>query len=241
MPVDVLDRVVEVVDDPDRQLQIEELGIPVGGFGGGDVDSVRGGNGPLVADQLHAVVAQVGQHAGQELGGDRVVDQQGLGGVADAGTVDLGVDGDRTGHFEVGFGVDVDVVVARRGVHHRHRRDILERVLQALSTPRDEQVDHALLGGEFGQLLTAAAGREHDRVGRQAGLGQAVAHDFGQRRIGALGVARAPEQDGVAALDRQHGAVDGHVRPGLIDHGDDAERDPDLAELDAAVEGAAVR
>ncbi len=132
--------------------------------------------------------------------------------------------------------MDVDVVVARGGVHHRHRGDILQRVLQTLPTPRDQQVDHAFLGGEFGQLIAAAAGREHNRVGRQSGLRKALPHDFRQRRIRALGVAGAAQQYRVAALDGQHGAIDRDVGPGFIDDGHNTQRHPDLAEIESVVE-----
>ena len=61
------------------------------------------------------------------------VDEQRLGGVADPGPLQLGVEHDRLGGLEVGARVDVHVAVARGGVDHRHGRDALERRLQPLS------------------------------------------------------------------------------------------------------------
>ena len=145
----------------------------------------------LVADQLDPCLAQGGEDAGQEARGDRGVDQQGLGRVADPGPLDLGVDGDPPRHLEVGVGVDVDVAVARRRVHHRHRRDRLDRLLQPLAAARDQQVDEALLGRQLGELLAVAAGERQHGVLGQAGLGQRLADDRRQGPVGALGVAGA--------------------------------------------------
>ena len=113
----------------------------------------------------------------EEVLGDRRVDQQGLGRVADARALDLGVDGDPPRHLEVGVGVDVDVAVAGGRVDDRHRGDVLERRLQAFAAARDQQVDEPVLGGELGQPLVAAAGEQQHRVLGQAGLGQRLADD----------------------------------------------------------------
>ena len=75
-----------------------------------------------------------------------------------------------------------------------------------------------------------AAGEQDHRVLRQAGLGQRLADDRRQRAVGALGVVGAAEDDRVAALDRQRGAVDRHVRPRLVDDGDDSQRHPQLSQ-----------
>ena len=83
---------------------------------------------------------------------------------------------------EVGGGVDVDVAVARGGVDHGHRGDLLQRRLQALAAARDDQVDALLLGRQLGQLLAPAAGDEAD-----AALGQP-----GRRRPPRRRSARAP-------------------------------------------------
>ena len=55
--------------------------------------------------------------------------------------------------------------------------------------------------------------------------------------VGALGVVGAAQDDRVAALDRQRRAVDRHVRPRLVDDGDDPQRHPDLAQVEAAGQG----
>ena len=80
----------------------------------------------------------------------------------------------------------------------------------------------------------AAAGEQQHRVLGQPGLGQRLADDRRQRPVGALGVAGAAQDDRVAALDRQRRAVDRHVRPRLVDDGDDPERHPHLAQVEPA-------
>ena len=75
------------------------------------------------------------------------MDQQRLGGVADARALHLGVEGDRAGHLEVGVLVDVDVAVARCGVEDRDLGDLLERGLQAVAAAGDDQVDEGRAGG----------------------------------------------------------------------------------------------
>ena len=55
--------------------------------------------------------------------------------------------------------------------------------------------------------------------------------DLGEDAIGAVGVAAAAQDDGVAGLEAESGGVDGHVGPGLVHHRDDPERHPDPLDL----------
>ena len=182
---------LERVDDGDRQLQVEELGRPVLLARLADRDAAGGGSDPLVADQLDAGFGEVGEGRRQEGIGDGGVDEQRLGRVADAGALDLGVDGDPARHLEVGLGVDVDVAVAGGGVDDRDGGDVGERRLQAFAAARDQQVDQPLLGGELREPLVASAGEQLDGVVGQAGLGERLADDRRQRPVGAFGVAES--------------------------------------------------
>ena len=203
-------------------------------------DSPAARAGPRVADQLDPFVGQRGEDRRRVARGDPLVEQQSLRRVAGGGALHLGVDDDPRRHLQVGIAVDVDVAVARRRVQHRHRRDRLDRLLQPLAAARDQQVDDALLGRQLGQPVAVAGVEQQHRVLGQPRLGERLADDRGERRVGALGVARAAQDDRVAALDRQRGAVDGHVRARLVDHADDAERHADLPQVDAALQRAVV-
>ena len=87
----------------------------------------------------------------------------------------LALSDDRHGVVEVGGRVDVDVADARRGVDDRHGRDRHERLLEALSPARDDQVDDAALRGELGELLAPAAGDEPTARRGQPGRRDGVA------------------------------------------------------------------
>ena len=239
MPVDVVDRLGSESTTRDRHLQVEVLGVPV--LLGRLADRRRVGRGPrpLVADELDARVAEIARQPGKQPVGHRRVHQQRLGRVAHAGTLDLRVVGNPPRHLEVGVLVHVHVAVARRRVHHGHRRHLLERGLQPAAAARDHQVDQAVGSRQLGELL-APAREQLDAALRQLGLGQRLAHERGERAVRALGVARAAQDDRVARLQAQRRAVDRHVRPRLVDHGDDAERHPQLAHLEAAAKHAAV-
>ena len=152
--------------------------------------------------------------------------EQRLGRVAGAGALGLGVEDDPQRVVEVGARVDVDVAVARRRVDDRHLGDLGQRLLQPLAAARDDQVDDALLGRQLGELL-AAAGQQRDRAVGELGGDDRGEHGVGVRRRG-----RAAQHDRVAGLQRQRGGVDGHVRARLVDHGDDAERHADLAQVE---------
>ena len=109
-----------------------------------------------------------------------------------------------------------------------------ERVLQALAAARDDQVDDAVLRRQLGQLLAPAAG-DAARSRRRAApacvdrLG-AIA---GSTALEWVALRRPAQHDRVARLQAQRGAVDRHVRPRLVDDGDDAERHAHPAHLEA--------
>ena len=125
------------------------------------------------------------------------------------------------------------MAVARCGVDHRHGRDRLQRLLQALAAARDDQVDGVLLGRQLGQLLAPTAGHErHAALGEPGGDGR-LGGDLGQRRVGVHGRGGTAQDDRVARLQAQRRRVDRHVRTRLVDDRDHAERDAHLAHVQA--------
>lgn len=78
-------------------------------------------------------VLQGGQQSRQRRFGDRCVDQQRLGGVADAGPPRLGVQQDTLGHVQVGRLVHVDMAVPDAGLDGGHLGIAYDRLDQARS------------------------------------------------------------------------------------------------------------
>ena len=106
---DVGDGVVNRVDHPDGQDQVEVFGIPVGRLDRSGVGNESEGG--LIAPQLDPLGAEGLGDDRQEDGRGVSVDQEGLGGVADARSMGLGVDDDPDGRVEIGFGIHVDVAI----------------------------------------------------------------------------------------------------------------------------------
>ena len=59
----------------------------------------------------------------------------------------------------------------------------------------------------------------------RARVGQGRLQQPGQRRVGMQGLAAAAQNHRVARLDAEDGRVDGHIGPGLVNHGNDSEGD----------------
>ena len=134
----------------------------------------------------------------------------------------------------------VDVAVAGRRVHHRHRRDLLQRRLQAPRpragspgppSPPPSPAPPAPPGRPRAAPRSPPAARRPTSASRTS----AASAPFEP-----LGIARAPQHDRVARLQAERRAVHRHVRPRLVDHGDDAKRNAQLAHLDPAREAPAV-
>ena len=136
-----------------------------------------------------------------------------------------------------GVGVHVDVAVARRRVHHRHGGHLLQRRLQPLAAARDDQVDQAVRSRQLREVLATAVEQLH-RPARQPRARDRLGHERRQGAVRASRVARSAQDDRVAALQRQRRAIDGHVRPRLVDHRDHAERRAHLPQVQPALERA---
>ncbi len=231
---DVREGGVEVVDDAHRHLEAVELGgeVLVGGAVVGDPCGVGARAGGGVGVQDHALGRQGREGLGEEGVSDVAVDEEGLGGVADARAVGLGVDGDRQGPVEVGTGVDVDVAVADPGLDDGHGGAGDDGLDEVGATPRDEQVDEPAGGHQRPDDAVAALEQAH-RVGGQPVGGERTAQHGDGGAVGLRRGAATPEDDGVAGLQAEPGSVDGDVGAGLVDHPDHPHRHPDLPDLEA--------
>ncbi len=155
------DRLVDAVDDGDRDLHRQVFAAQVGLVG--------------VEMHRHARVLQGADQPRQGLPGDRGVDQQRLGGIAHAGPTGLGVQHDPFGHLEVGGVVDVDMAVADTGLDGRHLCVADHRIDQACSPARDHHVDQAA-GLDQVRDACAVGGREQlNGVGGQVLINERIA------------------------------------------------------------------
>ncbi len=225
---DVIERGVEIVDGPDGEDPLEELRVPVERRGG-----LRRDAGP----RQRLLARPVGPHLhpfGGELNAERTedvveagpMDQQRLHRVAHARALHLGVEGDPLRHPGVSVRVHVDLTDPGAVPDHRHAGVSIDHLHQRLPAARDHQVDPAGGAEQRLDLLTARVEQAHDGILAEAGLREPAPHRGGDRFVAGARLLAAAQDHGVARLDRQRGALRGHVRAGLVDDRDDAERDP---------------
>ena len=184
-PSDVGDGVVDRVDHPRGDVERVVLSGPVfvGDVGTRDAAGFGVGSHPWVGMNRDAGIPQRGQGRRQELVGDIGVHQEGLGSVADARALGLGVDQQRHRLVDIGSTIDVDVTVADTRLDHRDCRLLDHRADQARAAPRNQHVDqptrcHQVLGG-----FMSRAWDQLDAVARQTGRLEGVLHDGDQRRV----------------------------------------------------------
>ena len=197
---DVRDRVVERIDHPDAQLQIEELGGVV--VVGRDAHRRHERPRSIAADELdtgRAPRATVGKNSAAT----DVVHEQALGRVAHRRPLHLGVDGDALGHGQIGGGIDVDMAVAVTVDDVGHGGVLEYRPDQRRPTARDQHIDHLASLHELDGGLVAGVFDEHDRVSGQPDFGQRVAEHGHDRPVGIDGARAAPEERRVAGFDAQ--------------------------------------
>ena len=237
----MLDRGVERVDHADRQLHVEELGVPVG-----IASPRRPRRSPAAArprsSPPSSTPASAGREArGQEALGDAAWTSRVSAALQTPGPLDLGVDGDPPRHLGVGVGVDVDVAVAGRRVHHRHRRDRLQRLLgprrRAGSAGRPALLRWPARRARRGRRRRAAgprprAGRPRraPRARRAQARRWSAPRSCEPRRTIALPLLIVSAAQSMVTFG-----------PRLVDDRDDAERDPQLAQVEAARERRAAR
>ena len=235
----MLDGLVKASHDVNREVKRAVLTCPVV-FGGRHIMRALG-KACRPASGLAAVVGVDGdapagagrnQH-GQEAVRAGLVHQNRLDGVAHAGALRLGVLDDAKRHGEVGLGMHVDVAVALPRLDDGHAGLLDAGLDKRVAAARDEDVHEAVRTHELDGLFAVGAQDDGGAVGRKSGKLDALPASLGKRGAGVMGGGAATKDDGVARAKREADGVGGDVGPGLIDHGDDTERDPDLRKADA--------
>ena len=144
------------------------------------------------------------------------IDEQRLGGAADAGAAHLGIDDDFQRLFEIGRLVDIDVHHALEMREHRHARLALHALDEALAAARHDHVERAAEPVEhFADRLARGERRARDRRLGQAGLHEAGDEAGVDRGGGMKAVRAAAQHHRVAALEAERAGVGGDVGPAL--------------------------
>jgi len=186
VPVDVLDRSVDSVDDLDREDVVQVLRRPVLVIGRLDLDDRAG---LLAAFEMAALGFQLGTDAGQELGGDRGIDQQRLGGVANRDVLTLRIDGDVDRHVQVRLAIDVDVADPVGVTQDGDIRIVHDIAHELVGAAWDDQVEVLVEREHLRDVLTGF--EQLDPAGGHAGRLAGFGDDLGQDAIG-LGRLAAP-------------------------------------------------
>ncbi|MNM34576.1 hypothetical protein D3C81_452310 [compost metagenome] len=228
--VDVLDGLVQPVDDTDRQNRVQVLGAPVFFSGRHRIDNCPGA---FAAAQLNAFFAELGCHRRQEIFGNGLIDQQRFHRAADAITVSLGVERDALGFGQIGMLAHINVADTVQMLDYRNASVTADTLDQATAAARHDDIDILRHGDQRADGGTVG-GFDHLHHGsRQIGLSQAALDADGNGTVGMNGFGAATQDGRVAGLQAQAGGIDGHVRPGLVDNPDHAQRHAHLADLNA--------
>ncbi len=136
---DMRDGLIDTVDHAHRDDRIQILGVPVlfGRRAHPRIDLLHGGIAAHFAAGLQQILDQ-GPEVRRDTG---AIHQQGLGGAADAGTPQLGIQHDAARHRQVRIPVHVHVAVALQMADHRHARLLLHSRHQALAAAGHEHID----------------------------------------------------------------------------------------------------
>ena len=181
----------------------------------------RSDRGRGVEPQRHALGAKSDRGLGQIAGGDAVVHQQGLDGVAGRRVLRLAVD--REGHrlVDVGRPVDVEVADAVGMAQHRDAGVLLHEADERVRAAGDDQVDVAVERQQLHGLL--AGGEQQHGFGLDRGAGQAPVDGVDDRPARPERLPAALEDHAVARLEGERGYLDDRVGAGFEDHRDDSQ------------------
>ncbi len=147
--------------------------------------------------------------------------------------LDLGIQDDSHGHFEVAACVDIDVAVSLVVFQDGHRGLGDDAADQAFAAAGDGEVDQIRESEKLADGRAVGGGNELNGGLGQAAGDQLIGEHAMESLVGAQGFLAAAEDDSVSALDAEGGRVDGDVGTALEDHEDDAERDADLADVES--------
>ena len=180
------------------------------------------------------------ENVGQQLVSRTGIDEQRLGGVADAGALGLGVDDDVARHGNVGRTLKVDMAVAHARLDDRHLGLAHAGLDERRAATRDEDVHQAGRVHELDGLGAVLARDELNGLGVQPRLGNTLTRRVGYGHTRVMGGRATTEHHGIATAKGERNGVGRHVGTRLVDHGDDAQRHSQALHAHTAGKGAAL-
>ena len=167
-------------------------------------------------------------HRGEQPLGGGAVDEEALGGVADAGALHLAVHRDGHGVGLAGRLVEEEVADPLVVLDHRDPGALGHGPDEPGSAARDGQVDEVVEGEQLEGGLPVGHRNHLGGLGRETGRLEPVGEGGAERQRRGQRVGAGAQDAGVAALHAECSGLGGDVGPGLVDHEHHAQRDAHL-------------
>jgi hypothetical protein len=171
---------------------------------------------------------------------DVFVDEERVHCVADAIAAGLGVVDDGDGLLDVGVAIHVnldDGLAVSDDGHGRVLPDVIDELRAATG---DDDVDEVVRFEELVDVGAVGVADDLDGLAGSAGVGECTLDELAEGGVGVPRLLAAAKDAGIATLEGEDSDVDGDVRAGLVDAGDDTKRDPAAADLEAIRERAGI-
>ena len=191
------------------------------------------GKGRRAGAKFHPGRAQTRPHQGQKGRGRVLVHQQAFQRITHAGALHFTIVNNVQCLRNIRIHVHKGVTDALEVLEHRHGGRCGNGPHQALAPARDHYVNIGVQLAEGGDGLVSGHGHQLDCVGGKPRRKEGLLQQGGQGFIGAQSFAAPAQDHGVARLEAKDGRVDGDVGSGLVDHGNDAQRDAHAAHQQA--------
>ena len=158
-------------------------------------------------------------------------------GVADRGTLGLGVVDDADSHFIICFAVQaavhIDVTVSGTGFNDRHGGLPQHCLNQTSTAAGDQHVQIASQVHYVGGSFTGSVLHQLNDVLGQSGSFHSVPHDFCQCGVGVDRLLAAAENDHVSGFQAEGGSIYSDIGAGFKDNADDTQRHTGFEDLQA--------
>ena len=138
--------------------------------------------------------------------------QQRFHGIADAGTLALGIDGNRQGHLEVRGLIDIGVTYALVVLDHRHMGLLGDGTDQGFAAARDHQVHVVHELNQFPDRFTVGRPDKLHGMLRHPLLHAAGNQRVGNDRVGMNRLFAASQDHGIGCLETERGRIRRNVR-----------------------------